>query len=106
MKNSKQIKNLLAQAKDLLPDSTTPRLDLEVLLSAVCSWSRSDLIINQREELSAEQFESLMKLVELRRQSIPIAYILNNKEFYGLDFYVDRNVLVPRPETELSLIHI
>ena len=103
MKNSKQIKDILIHAKDLLPDSTTPRLDLEVLIAAVCSWTRSDLIINQREELSIEQLDSLMELVEKRRQHLPIAYILNNKEFYGRDFYVDQKVLVPRPETELLI---
>lgn len=101
MNNSKQIKNLLSQAPDLLPDSTTPRLDLEVLITAIFSWTRSDLIINQREELPIDKFDKLMDLVEQRRAYQPIAYILNNKEFYGREFYVDRDVLVPRPETEL-----
>ena len=50
-----------------------------------------------------DKFDILMELVEQRRQHLPVAYILNNKEFYGRDFYVDQNVLVPRPETELLI---
>jgi release factor glutamine methyltransferase len=51
--------------------------------------------------LDAAELASYHKLIETRGQHEPVAYIIGHKEFYGLDFYVDRRVLIPRPETEL-----
>ena len=54
-----------------------------------------------KENLPSNKTEELQKLVNRRAKKEPIAYILNNKEFWSTNFYVDRSVLIPRPETEV-----
>ncbi|GIV98422.1 MAG: release factor glutamine methyltransferase [Herpetosiphonaceae bacterium] len=81
--------------------SATPRLDAEVLLAHVLSWPRERLLAELREPLRQEAQERFQALVERRAVREPVAYLIGHKEFYGLDFTVDRRVLIPRPETEL-----
>jgi release factor glutamine methyltransferase len=79
----------------------TPRLDAEVLMAYVLGWARARLFAHWDEELPACAWQRYMRLVERRAAGEPVAYIRNLKEFLGLEFYVDRRVLIPRPETEL-----
>ncbi len=86
------------------------RLDAQVLLSSVLGLERAQLYAYPEYELSAEQKRSYQALLARRAQHEPMAYVLGHKEFYGLDFFVDQRVLIPRPETELlvetALAHI
>jgi release factor glutamine methyltransferase len=79
----------------------TPRLDAELLLAHVLGWERARLLAERRQSLTAEQRAAFRELISRRAALEPVAYIVGHKEFYGLDFLVDRRVLVPRPETEL-----
>ena len=81
--------------------SHTASLDAEVLLSFVLKKPKTFLYTNPEKELTRSQRERFGRLVARRARRVPIAYLTNHKEFYGLDFFVDRRVLVPRPETEL-----
>ena len=92
---------LLATSAQLAASSSSPRLDAELLLAHVLGWSRARLLAERPAELSAETLARVAALVERRRNLEPIAYILGEREFYGLPLFVDRRVLVPRPETEL-----
>jgi release factor glutamine methyltransferase len=85
----------------LRPVSDTPRLDAELLLGQILSWGRARVLAERRHLLTSAQRSMLRELVARRADQEPIAYIVGHKEFYGLDFIVDRTVLVPRPETEL-----
>lgn len=76
------------------------RLDCELLASYAVSKSRTWLHANPEHTLTNQQATKLQNLLKSRLGQEPLAYITNNKEFYGLDYYVDENVLVPRPETE------
>lgn len=75
----------------------TPRLDAEVLLEAAVGVSRLDMYI--RPSMMVEETEYL-KLVKRRCAYCPVAYLTGKKAFMGLDFTVNENVLIPRPDTE------
>lgn len=96
------IKNLLALAVSCLSRSTpTPYLDAEILLSFVIKKERF-FLYSHPEYLLVKKYKNMfISLVKRRCQSEPIAYLINKKEFYSLPFYVDKNVLIPRPDTEL-----
>ncbi|MCL1817919.1 MAG: peptide chain release factor N(5)-glutamine methyltransferase [Spirochaetaceae bacterium] len=78
----------------------TPRLDALVLLAANMKKDKAFLFSHGEKELSREEETAYEKMRELRASGLPVAYIVSRKEFYGLSFYVDERVLVPRPETE------
>ena len=77
------------------------RLDSEILVSHLINVPREIIHSKLKENLSSNKIEELQKLVNRRAKKEPIAYILNNKEFWSTNFYVDQSVLIPRPETEV-----
>ena len=95
---STAIKNATAQ---LTQSSPTPRLDAEILLAYALKKDKIFLLTNDDYQLSENEVLTFEKLVERRAQHEPVAYLTGTKEFYGLDFKVTPDVLIPRPETEL-----
>ena len=79
------------------------RLDSEILVSHLINVPREIIHSKLKENLPSNKTEELQKLVNRRAKKEPIAYILNNKEFWSTNFYVDRSVLIPRPETEVLI---
>jgi release factor glutamine methyltransferase len=79
----------------------TPRLDAELLLTHCLGWDRTRLHAYPAQTLNDEQHREFENLVRRHAQGEPLAYILGHQEFFGLDFFVDHRVLIPRPETEL-----
>lgn len=75
-------------------------LDAEILLSFLLNQPREYLIAHFNKKIDQKIQKKYQKLVNRRKNYEPIAYIINKKEFYGLDFFVNKNVLIPRPETE------
>jgi release factor glutamine methyltransferase len=97
------LKRALAMAREALTAGHIPDapLESELLLRHVLRLDRVQLYLEPERELPGPQERAFWKLVERRLDGEPAAYITGHKEFYGLDFAVDRRVLVPRPETEL-----
>lgn len=79
------------------------RLDSEILVSHLINIPRESIYSRLKENLPSNKAEELKKLVSRRVKKEPIAYILNNKEFWSTNFYVDCSVLIPRPETEVLI---
>jgi release factor glutamine methyltransferase len=77
------------------------RLDAQVLLSHTLHVERSALYAYPERILTPDQEQQFLTLIERRSHGEPVAYLTGHKEFYGLDFLVDKRVLIPRPETEL-----
>jgi len=77
------------------------RLDAELLLAEVVGMTRTQLYTNFEQPLAAPEVGRFRELVRRRAAREPVAYITGRREFWSLDFTVDRRVLVPRPETEL-----
>ena len=76
-------------------------LDSEILLSKTLNSSREQILVNLSQKLSEKNILVFQKLLNRRAKSEPIAYILEQKEFWSEKFYVNKNTLIPRPETEL-----
>ena len=76
-------------------------LDSELLLSNVLKLKREELLINLEKKIYYKSFNQYKKLIKRRLKKEPIAYILKTKEFWKYMFYINKNVLIPRPETEL-----
>lgn len=79
------------------------RLDAEVLLCHTLGRDRAWLLAHIREPLSEENHRTFEQTIDRRAQREPLQYITGNQEFWGLDFAVTRDVLIPRPETELVI---
>ncbi len=86
--------------KKLKGISETYKLDGEVLLAYILKRDRAYLISHRDDVVSQDKINKYLKLIKRRSRGEPIAYITNKKEFYGYEFYVDKNVFIPRPETE------
>lgn len=95
------VKQAIVWATIKLQTSASPNLDAEVLLSYVLEKSREYLYTHPQKELSLLQKIKFKKNIAKRALGAPVAYITHVREFFGFDFYVDKNVLVPRPETEM-----
>ena len=78
------------------------KIDAEIILSHVLKTSREKLMINEQ-AISYTDLKRFKKIISRRLKKEPIAYIFNKKEFRSKDFYVVRNSLIPRPETELLI---
>jgi release factor glutamine methyltransferase len=72
----------------------------ELLIESITKLPRSERIIKRSESLSTSQNQLLQSSISRLQQHEPIQYIINESWFAGMKFYVDRNVLIPRPETE------
>ncbi|EKD64151.1 MAG: hypothetical protein ACD_51C00062G0003 [uncultured bacterium] len=91
-----KIQDLLNKAK-----KDKKLLEAELLVSHVLDMTRESVVAHPEYELSTDQISKLHVYWARLMNGEPLAYLVNRKEFYGLDFYVDKNVLIPRPETEL-----
>ena len=75
--------------------------EAEILISHVIKKSREFVIAHPEKKLSEKQIKEINKLIRRLLKSEPLAYILGYKNFYNFNFIVNKNVLIPRPETEL-----
>ncbi len=76
-------------------------LDVDLILSYVLGTTRAHLIASLDEEINVEMLPKLERLFQVRFDGLSIAYIIEEKEFYGLNFFVNEAVLIPKADTEL-----
>ena len=79
------------------------RLDSELLLSKILNKKREEVLINLEQEICQKNLSRYKELIIRRSQNEPVAYILKEKEFWSKSFFVNRDTLIPRPETELMV---
>ncbi len=87
--------------RDYLTQSPSPELDSDVLLSFVTGKDKTHLLFDRDVPLSKEQEDSFAACIRARSTGLPVAYITGIKEFYGYEFHVTPDVLIPKPDTEL-----
>jgi len=84
----------------LQPITDSPQLEAEVLLAYVLGASRTSVIAHPERTLTRRQVSTYRRLVRRRASAYPLPYLTGRAEFYGLQFEVTPDVLIPRPETE------
>ena len=82
------------------------KLDSEILMAKALDKKREYIILNNDEIIKEQNLEYFKKLVQERATRKPIAYLLNKKSFWNSEFYVNKNTLIPRPDTEIILEQI
>jgi release factor glutamine methyltransferase len=99
------IQNILKEGISVLKDGKipNPQLDSEILLSNSIKKDKKHIILNSKEHLTLEQTERFKNLIERRKRGEPVAYLINKKEFWKNEFIVNKDVLIPRPDTELII---
>jgi len=99
------IENVLNEGINILQKNKipNPQLDSEILLFNSIKRDKRYIILNPKEILKSEQLDKFKALIERRKKGEPIAYLINKKEFWKDEFFVNKDVLIPRPDTELII---
>ena len=102
------IQSALKIGSNILKDSCikTAELDSEILMAKVLGLGREYIVLNNQQNLNNKKLDHYNKLIKERAYRKPIAYLLNKKSFWDYEFYVDKNTLIPRPDTEVVIEEI
>ena len=102
------IHSAVIEGVNVLKDKSilSAQLDTEILMAKALDTNREYIILNHDKILNIENLEYFKKLVHERAARKPIAYLLNNKFFWNNEFYVNKNTLIPRPDTEIIVEQI
>lgn len=95
------ISELLVNGKHLLKDIEDGHIKARILLEYILKLSREKIVSNPNIEVSDNNVESYLNKINDIKNGMPIQYITNKQEFMKLNFYVDKNVLIPQPDTEI-----
>ena len=99
------IENTLNEGINILQKNkiSNALLDSEILLSNSIKKDKKYIILNPKEILNSEQLSKFKGLIERRKKGEPIAYLIKKKEFWKDEFFVNKDVLIPRPDSELII---
>ena len=102
------IQSAVLEGTNILKDEyiLTAQLDTEVLMAKVLGKSREYIILNNNKNLEDNNLEYFKKLIKERATKKPIAYLLNKKFFWNNEFFVNKDTLIPRPDTEVLIEQI
>ena len=102
------IQSAVLEGTNILKDEyiLTAQLDTEVLMAKVLGKSREYIILNNNKNLEDNNLEYFKKLIKERATKKPIAYLLNKKFFWNNEFFVNKDTLIPRPDTEVVIEQI
>ncbi|MDA9071430.1 peptide chain release factor N(5)-glutamine methyltransferase [Candidatus Pelagibacter sp.] len=102
------IENVLNKGINILQKNkiSNPHLDSEILLSSSIERDKKHIILNPKELLNPKQLGKFKGLIERRKTGEPVAYLINKKAFWKDEFFVNKDVLIPRPDTELIIEHV
>ena len=91
--------------KELQGISPTPELDVQVILQHALHLDKTQLLLFSNKKLPHTKLDWLNQAIAKRKTGLPVAYITGVKEFYGYDFFVTPDVLIPKPDTEILVEH-
>ena len=99
------IQSALTEGLNILKNKSilSAKLDSEILMAKALGKKREYIILNNDKIIKEQNLKHFKKLVQERATRKPIAYLLNKKSFWNSEFYVNKNTLIPRPDTEIIL---
>ena len=102
------IRSAVIEGTNFLKDKSilSAQLDTEILMARALDKNREYIILNHDKDLNVENLEYFKKLINERATKKPIAYLLNKKFFWKNEFYVNKDTLIPRPDTEIIVEQI
>ena len=104
MKISQILNKAVLQLKEC--NKPSPRLDAEVILANLLEVERLYFILHKDQDIQEDLVEEYKQLIGRRCKGEPVAYIVGHQEFMGLDFIVNKKVLIPRPDTEILVEYV
>lgn len=84
----------------------TPHIEAFLILTDVLNIPKEKIITDPDMQIDKNQLDKIISIIQKRKSGIPLAYLLKKKEFFGMEFYIEEGVLVPRPETEIVVEEI
>lgn len=98
-----KLKQLISLSKSNLQKSNIEDFNLKIklLIEYVFDIKKEQIILNYDREIDEDKVLEFNNLLEKVKNGVPVQYIINKQEFMGLNFYVDENVLIPQPDTEI-----
>jgi len=76
------------------------KIDAEILLCGILKIPKEKMMLNLEKKINNKNLNNFIYLINRRKKNEPVAYLLNRKEFWKNQFYINKDVLIPRPETE------
>ena len=103
-----KINSAVIEGTNILKDKSilSAQLDSEILMAKALDKNREYIILNHDKVIDIENLKYFKELVNERAAKKPIAYLLNKKFFWKSEFYVNKNTLIPRPDTEIIIEQI
>ena len=97
------LETAINDAKSFLKKNSlkSPNLDCEILMSKVINEDRKFIILNPKFNLNSQELFKFKKLVKERSKGKPVAYLVEKKEFWNSEFKIEKDILIPRPDTEI-----
>lgn len=98
-----KIQQLLSNGYEILKNNNIDNyiLDCQLILAKVLNYDRVSILINRNKEVDDSKINEFYKLIDLRKNKMPVKYITEEAEFMGISFYIKQGVLIPRPDTEI-----
>ena len=98
----------IKQSTKILKDKfiPNPELDSEILMAKTIQKDRKYILLNFNQSLSTKDLNKFNKLIEMRSLHNPVAHLTNKKFFWNAEFFVTKDTLIPRPDTELILENV
>ena len=106
MRGYMNIKDLMFYGKEQLSENADAIIIIKILINHVFKITKEQIVTKLDEELCDSDVDLFKKAVQKVKNGIPVQYVTNHQEFMNLNFYVDENVLIPQPDTEIVVEEI
>ena len=98
-----KIKDIINYGVATIKNTESPSLEIQMMIAKVIEKDRLYIMLNLEEDIDESKVEIIKTMIDKRKSSYPLQYILGEREFWGMDFKVSEGVLIPRQDTEILI---